>query len=75
MVIVPEDVAHHFNCDLDSAAKITRILVSSTDVSMIVPDIVDFTFCGVSYSLVRTIDEWVMIRAVSTRSSNLEDVL
>lgn len=75
MIIVIKDIENHFNCDTETAAKISKLLMKATDVSMLVEDIVDFSFCGVSYSLMRTATDWVMIRAVTVRSGNIDDVL
>ena len=75
MNITIEDVANHFRCDTHSAFKIAKLLSSSTDTSMIVPDIADFTFAGVRYSLLRTQDEWVLVRSTTVRSANLEDII
>lgn len=75
MVILISDVANHFNCSPGSAAKITNLLMKSSDVNMAVEGIVDFNFCGVRYSLIRSDHEWVMVRSTVTKSSNIDDVL
>lgn len=75
MVIHISDVADHFSCDYRAAIKITNILLKSEDVSMVVDDIVDFSFCGMRHSLIRTDNDWVLTRSVTVRSENLEDVL
>lgn len=74
MVILISDVAEHFNCSLTSAAKITRFLMKATDVNMNTKNMVDFKFCGIMYALSKHDDDWIMVRAMSTRSSNLDDV-
>lgn len=75
MVITISDVAEHFNCSLISAAKITRFLTGSHDVDMTTKGVIDFKFCGVTYTLSRLEDDWVMVRLMVTRSTNLDDVL
>ncbi len=75
MIILISDVAEHFNCSPVSAAKITRFLMRSSNVNMTVKDVVDFKFCGVTYSLTRHEGDWIMVRSVVTRSTNLDDVL
>lgn len=75
MVFTIQDVAEHFNCSLASAAKISNILTKASDVSIVVKDIVDFNFCGVKYSLIRSRGEWILIRSTVTRSIDLEGVL
>lgn len=75
MVFSIQDVAEHFNCSPISASKISNILTKASDVSMVVKDIVDFNFCGVKYSLIRSNGEWILIRSTVTRSINLEGVL
>lgn len=75
MVILIGDVVEHFNCSLISAAKITRFLMKATDVNMNTKNMVDFKFCGIMYTLSRHDGDWIMVRSISTRSSNLDDVL
>lgn len=75
MVILISDVAEHFNCSPISAAKITRFLMRSSDVCMKTRGVVDFKFCGVTYSLTRHEGDWIMVRSMVTRSMNLDDVL
>lgn len=75
MVILISDVAEHFNCSPISAAKIARFLMKSSDVYMNTKGTVDFKFCGVTYTLTRHEGDWVMVRSMVTRSTNLDDVL
>lgn len=75
MVILIEDVADHFTCSLASAAKITRFLMKASDINMNVKNAIDFKFCGVMYTLSRHEGDWVMVRSMVTRSTNLDDVL
>lgn len=75
MVIVIKDVAEHFDCDILSANKIIRLLVSSPEVYMDKKGTVDFKFCGVMYSLTRSDDNWIITRSVTTISDKLEDLL
>ena len=75
MVILISDVAEHFNCSSASAAKITQLLMKSSDVYMTAKDIADFNFCGVKYSLIRSGDEWIMVHSTTARSTNLDDLL
>lgn len=75
MVIVIKDVAEHFDCDILSANKIIRLLVSSSEVYMDKKGTVDFKFCGVMYSLTRSDDNWIITRSVTTISDKLEDLL
>lgn len=75
MVILISDVAEHFNCSSASAAKITQLLMRSSDVYMAVRGIVDFNFCNVKYSLIRSGDEWIMVHSTTARSNNLDDLL
>lgn len=74
MIILIGDVVEHFNCSLISAAKITRFLMKATDVNMNTKNMVDFKFCGIMYTLSRHDGDWIMVRSISTRSSNLDDV-
>lgn len=74
MIILIGDVVEHFNCSLISAAKITRFLMKATDVNMNTKNMVDFEFCGIMYTLSRHDGDWIMVRSISTRSSNLDDV-
>lgn len=75
MIILISDVGDHFNCSPILAAKITRVLMRSSDVCMKTKGVVDFKFCGVAYTLTREEDDWIMVRSTATRSSNLDDVL
>lgn len=75
MIIVVNDVANHFNCDSLTAAKITRFLMRSSDVVMCEKGVIDFKFCGVTYSLTKTGTDWLMVRAVTVRGENVDDVL
>lgn len=75
MIILINDVVEHFNCSLNSAAKITRFLTKASNVNMNIKDTVDFKFCGVMYSLSRHEGDWIMIRSLVTRSTDLDDVL
>lgn len=75
MVILISDVAEHFNCSTISAAKITQLLMRSSDVCMKTRGVVDFKFCGVMYTLSRPEDDWVMVRSTVTRNTNLDDVI
>lgn len=75
MVITISDVAEHFNCSPISAAKIIWFLNRSPDVCMKTKGVVDFKFCGVTYSLTRHEGDWIMVRSMVTRSMNLDDVL
>ena len=74
MIILISDVAEHFNCSLISAAKITRFLMKATDVNMNTKNMVDFKFCGTMYTLSKHDGDWIMVRSMSTRSSNLDDM-
>lgn len=74
MIILISDVEEHFNCSTISAAKITRFLMKATDVNMNTKNIVDFKFCGIMYTLSKHDDDWIMVRSMSIRSSNLDDV-
>lgn len=75
MLILINDVAEHFNCSIASAAKITQCLMKSHDATMAAEGVVDFKFAGVLYTLSRLDGEWVMVRSVVTRSTDLDDVL
>lgn len=75
MIIHIRDVANHFSCDFATATKISNFLLKASDVSMVVEDIVDFSFCGVRYSLLRTAKDWVLIRSMTVRAENIDDVL
>lgn len=75
MIIVVQDVANHFSCDPTTAAKITRLLLSASDVSMAVKGVVDFKFAGVGYSLVRQGGVWTMIRSTAVHGEDVDDVL
>ena len=75
MVILISDVEEHFNCSTISAAKITRLLMRSSDVCMKIKGVANFKFCGVTYTLTRQEGDWVMARLTVTRSSSLDDVL
>lgn len=75
MIIYVRDVAEHFSCDYATATKITNFLLKASDVCMAVEDIVDFSFCGVRYSLLRTATDWVLIRSTTARAENIDDVL
>ena len=75
MVILISDVAEHFNCSLISAAKITRFLMKATDVNMNIKNAVDFKFCGIMYTLSKHDGDWIMVRSMSTRSTNLDDII
>ena len=75
MIICVRDVAEHFSCDYATATKITNFLLKASDVSMAVEDIVDFSFCGVRYSLLRTATDWVLIRSTTARAENIDDIL
>nr|DAN01215.1 MAG TPA: hypothetical protein [Caudoviricetes sp.] len=37
--------------------------------------VIDFEFCGVTYSLTKTETDWLMVRAVTVRGENIDDVL
>ena len=75
MVILISDVANHFNCSPSSAAKITPFLMKATDVNMNVKGMIDFRLAGVIHTLARHGGDWIMVRSMITRSSNLDDVL
>lgn len=75
MIVSVNDVMEHFNCSPISAAKIIRFLTKATNVNMDIKGTVDFKFCGVTYSLSRHEGDWIMIRSLVTRSTNLDDVL
>lgn len=75
MIVTIPDVAENFDCDFDTATKITNFLLKASNVSMAVKNIVDFRFCGVRYALCKTGDEWVMIRSTAARSENIDDIL
>ena len=75
MIITISDVAEHFNCSPVLAAKITRLLIRSSDVCMKTKGVVYFKFCDVTYSLTRHEGDWIMVRSMVTRSTNLDDVL
>ena len=75
MVILISDVAEHFNCSTTSSAKITKILNKSCDVNMILKGVIEFKFCGVRYSLIKSEDEWIMVRSTIIKGNNLDDVL
>jgi len=75
MIILISDVAEHFNCSSVLAAKITRVLMRSSDVCMKIKGTVDFKFCGVIYTLTRRDGDWIMVRSTTTRSTSLDDVL
>lgn len=74
MIILINDVADHFNCSLISAAKITRFLMKATDVNMSIKNTVDFKFVGVMYTLSKHDGDWIMVRSMTTRSSNIDDI-
>nr|DAK81916.1 MAG TPA: hypothetical protein [Caudoviricetes sp.] len=75
MVILINDVAQHFNCSIISADKIIRLLMKATDINMNTKNTVDFKFCGVMYTLSRHDGDWIMVRSMTTRSSNLDDTI
>nr|DAF64354.1 MAG TPA: 33 kDa chaperonin [Podoviridae sp. cttot15] len=75
MIILIIDVEYHFNCSPISAAKIIRSLMRSPDVCMEIKGVVDFKFCGLTYTLTREEGYWIMVRSTVTRSTNLDDVL
>lgn len=75
MIITINDVANHFNCDSLTAAKITRFLMRSSDLVMDEKGVIDFKFCGVTYSLTKTETDWLMVRAVIVRGENIDAVL
>ena len=75
MIIHISDVADHFSCDYATSIKITNLLLKASDVSMAVDDIVDFSFCGVRYSLLSTVTDWVLIRSTTVRVENIDDIL
>lgn len=75
MAILINDVAEHFNCSSALAAKITQLLMKSSQVHMTVKNTVDFKFCDVNYSLIRSTDEWIMLHSTITRSTDLDDLL
>lgn len=75
MIINIRDVAEHFSCDYATATKINNFLLKASDVCMAVEDIVDFSFCGVRYSLLRTATDWVLIRSTTVRAENIDDVI
>ena len=75
MIIHIKDVAEHFSCDYDIAVKINNFLLKASDVCMTVEGIVDFSFCGVRYSLLRTATGWVMVRSMTVRAESIDDVL
>lgn len=70
-----QDVAEHFNCSLILADKIIRLLMKSSNVCMKNKGVVDFKFCGILYTLSRSEDDWVMVRSMVTRSTDLDDLL
>lgn len=74
MIILISDVAEHFNCSLIQAAKITRFLMKATDVNMNTKNMADFKFCGIMYTLSKHDGDWIMVRSMSTRSSNFDDM-
>ena len=69
------DVVNNFNCDYVTATKITNILLRATNVSMLVKDMAEFSFCGVQYCLIKSKDGWIMARGLTVRSENIDDVL
>lgn len=75
MIILINDIANHFNCSPNSAAKITNFLMRSRDVTMTTKGVVEFKFCGITYTLSRSDGEWIMVRSSVMRSTNLDDVL
>jgi hypothetical protein len=75
MVILISDVAEHFNCSTASAAKITQFLTKASNVHMVCKDVAIFSFCGVKYTLIRSENEWIMLRSTTARSTDLDDLL
>lgn len=75
MVILISDVADHFNCDYSTATKITNVLLKANNVSMVAKGFAEFSFSGVRYSLVKSKHDWIMVRGVTTRSENIDDLL
>lgn len=75
MIITINDVANNYSCDYTTAAKITKLLLNASNVSMVAKDIADFDFAGVHYSLMKHNDMWHMIRSTASCSENINDVL
>ena len=75
MIITIKDVEEHFDCSLASAAKITNILLKAVDVRMDIKKSADFNFAGTKYTLIRTKNDWCLIRYRLERSNNLDDLI
>ena len=75
MIVVVQDVAEHFNCNGLTAAKITRFLMRCSDIHMDTEKEIDFSFCGVRYCLIKTLNDWLMIRSVTKSSEDIDEVL